>query len=191
MLHGTRRFYPGHAAVSFNGCGESASLAAYEGSCALADMDVEIKAGIQDVFTQKPPLSGLVDGHGQTFHGQWVFRPDINIPLVGLGGDAGDDHALQDTVGIAFHHRAVHERARIALVSVADHIFIGTGLTQHLLPFFSCGEAAASASPETGLGDLLYDPFRRHVEQGLCHSAVTAHGDVFPDGFGIDVAAVL
>ena len=191
MLHGTGRFYSGHAAVSFDGCGESASLAAYEGSCALADMDIEIKAGIQDVCSQKAALSGLVDGHGQTFHGQWVFRPDINISLMSLGGDAGDDHALQDPMRIALHHGAVHERARIALISVADYVFLGTGLTQNLLPLSAGGEAAASASTETGLRDLLYDPFRCHVEQGLCHSAVTAHGDVFPDGFGIDVAAVL
>ena len=155
------------------------------------NMDIEIKAGIQDVCSQKAALSGLVDGHGQTFHGQWVFRPDINISLMSLGGDAGDDHALQDPMRIALHHGAVHERARIALISVADYVFLGTGLTQNLLPLSAGGEAAASASTETGLRDLLYDPFRRHVEQGLCHGAVTAHGDVFPDGFGVDVAAVL
>ena len=89
--------------------------------------------------------------------------------MVPRRGKKAGDHQLQDLkagkgrpVPVSYTHldvykRQVHERARIALISVADYVFLGTGLTQNLLPLSAGGEASASASTETGLRDLLYD----------------------------------
>ncbi len=107
-----------------------------------------------------------------------------------FGGNTGDDHAFDDPVRIAFHHGAVHKGSGIALVSVADNVFFRFGLAQYLLPFPSGGETGAASSTQACIGDLLYDLFRRHIEQGLGYGTVTADGDIFDDGFSVDVAAV-
>ena len=33
-------------------------------------------------------------------------------------------HALEDPMRIAFHHAAIHERARIAFIAIADHVLM-------------------------------------------------------------------
>ena len=109
---------------------------------------------------------------------------------MGPGGDTGDHHALQHAVGFSFHHGAVHERAGVALVAVADHIFDLFLLAQHLRPFPPGGEAAAPSAAQTGIGDLIHDLLRGHVKQRLFHGGVAANRDVFPDGLGVDMAAV-
>ena len=108
-----------------------------------------------------------------------------------LGGDAGDHHAFNDPVGIALHHRAVHERAGVAFIAVADDVLFWLRLAKHLFPFLSSWEAGASAPPQPGVGYLFYDFLRRHIKQGLGDGAVAADGDVFYDGLGVDMAAVL
>jgi hypothetical protein len=47
---------------------------------------------------------------------------------------------FQHAVGIAFHHAAVHERAGVALVGVADDVFLGAFLDAGRLPFAAGGK---------------------------------------------------
>ena len=63
----------------------------------------------------------LVDGPGQPFDGKRVFRPDIDVALVGTDRISGDCHRLDHAVRVAFEHAPVHEGARVAFVGVADH----------------------------------------------------------------------
>ena len=53
-----------------------------------------------------------------------IFGADVDVALGRADGDAGDDHALDQDEGIAFHDHAVGEGAAVALVGVADDVFL-------------------------------------------------------------------
>ena len=67
------------------------------------------------------------------------------IALLRAHGVGRDGHAFQHAVRIAFEHRAVHERAGIAFVGVADDVlFLLAGLG-HGAPLEARGIARAAA----------------------------------------------
>ena len=94
-------------------------------------------------------------------------------------------------MGVALHDGAVHERAGVALVSVADDVLLGGLLLPGALPFPAGGEAAAAPAPEAGVGDGLADLLVRHLEQGLFKAGVAALGDVLLNILRVAGAAVL
>ena len=67
-----------------------------------------------------------------------IFRADIDVALGRADGDAGDRHALDQHEGIAFHDHAVGEGAAVALVGVADDVFLRSPAVSstvfHLMP---------------------------------------------------------
>ena len=108
-------------------------LTADKGAGAKAQLNVEIKAGTQDIFAQQAIFAGLANGHLEAVYGDRIFSADVDISLIGADGIAGNRHGLQHRVGVALQHRAVHERARIALIRVTGHIFlVGLALVSHL-----------------------------------------------------------
>ena len=148
LLGGAGRLDPGHAALALDGLGERRALAADKGAGAAVDADVKVKAAAQDVLAEKPQLVGLLYGALQARDGTRVLGAHVDVALMGAHGVAGDDHALQQAVGVALHHALVHEGARVALVAVADHIAHGVRLTGHALPLAPGGKAAASAAAQ-------------------------------------------
>ena len=92
---------------------------------------IEVKPRVQDVLAQKP-VSSLAWSMAMfsLFHGQGIFRPAVDVALVGADGPGGDYHALQHGVGIGLQHAAVHEGPGVALVRVAEDVF-------HLAPGFA------------------------------------------------------
>ncbi len=63
----------------------------------------------------------MLDGGVQALDGEAVLASDVDVALLRADGEAGNSHGFQHAVGIAFKDAAVHERARIALVGVADY----------------------------------------------------------------------
>ena len=68
----------------------------------------------------KPVLPRLLDGLEQALARDRVLVPDVDEALLAADGARADDHPLDDRVRIALDDAAVHERAGIALVGVAD-----------------------------------------------------------------------
>ena len=64
---------------------------------------------------------------------------------------------------IALDHGAVHERARVALVGVADQVFLLAGRGAGELPLLAGGEAAAAAAAQSALGLVHHRPGPGHV----------------------------
>ena len=180
----------GHAAFPLDGGHQGRFLAADEGAGALVDLEIEVKAGSQDVLSQQAVFLGLVDGDVQAVDGQRILGPAVDVPLVGADGLGGDDHAFQNGVGIGLQDAAVHEGAGIAFVGVAQDIFDVARRGGGELPFHSRGETGAAAAAQTRIEDLLDDLLRRHLRQGLGHAGVTVPGDVLIDLLGIDEAPV-
>ena len=110
-------------------------------------MEVEAEVGAQDVVAQQAHLLRLGDGRFQAGDRQRVLRADVDIALVAAGGYGGDEHSLDDGVGVALHDGAVHEGAGVAFVAVAHHILLPGGLETDALPLAAGGEAAAAPGP--------------------------------------------
>ena len=117
-------FDAGHAAVAFDGGGQGAAFAADERAGAFADFDVEIKSGAEDIRSQQAVFPGIGDRLFQAAYRERIFGADVDVTFGGAAGDAGDHHAFQHPVGVAFHHASVHESAGVAFVAIADDIFL-------------------------------------------------------------------
>ena len=68
---------------------------------------------------------------------------------------------------VAFHHPAIHERARIAFVSVANYVFLVSLRFGRELPLYSRQETRAAASAQTAGGDRFDELAGRHAAEHL------------------------
>ena len=190
MLDGARRLDARHAALALDGRGQGAALAADERARTAVDVDAEGEAAAEDMLAQQAQLLGFFDGGLETRHGQRILGADIDIALVTPGGASGDHHALEHGVGVALHDGAVHECAGVALVAVADDVFLLCLLAARAVPLAPGGEAAAAAPAQTGGDDLLTDLLIRHLEERALKARVAALGDVLLNVLGVARTAV-
>lgn len=154
------------------------------------DLDREVQPTSQDVPPKQPHLLGLGDGQGEVLHGERVLGPHVDEPLVHVSdGMGGDDHPFDHGVGIALEHAAVHERAGISLVSVADDVLGGAVLSPAQFPFPPGWEPGPTPAPEAGPLYLRDHGLRGHG-QGFRERGIPPSPDVVPDVGGIDPTAV-
>ena len=133
---------------------------------------------------------GLLDGLAQTLDGQRILRADVDVHVARADGPRADEHALDQAVGVGLDDGAVHERAGIALVGVADEVLVLALGVAGGVPLEPGGEARAAAPGQAGDLDLVDDGLGAHV-QGLVEGLVAVGVlDVFVDAGGIDHAAV-
>ena len=179
-LKGERRFLAGLASASFNGGEKRGLLTTDEGAGSDTDFQIEGKTGSQDIAAQESGFPCLGDGIGQTLHGQRIFGPDIDEALGGADGVTAYHHALDNAVGVAFQKTAVHERAGVALIGVADHVFdavFGNGFHAGI-PLDAGGESGSAPSPEAGGFYLLHHVGLAHGEKGLADGLIAVSCDV-------------
>ena len=112
-------------------------------------MKVKIKARIKDVFAEQTVFLCLVNSYLQTLNGNGIFGADINIALACTRCIAADCHCLNDAVRVALKNGAVHKCAGVALVGVADNIFLVSVICCGEAPFKTCGESAAASAAKT------------------------------------------
>jgi hypothetical protein len=153
-------------------------------------MEIEIKAAAENVLAEQADFLCLFDCGAESEYRKGVFGTDIDITFGCAAGNCCDHHTFEHTVRVAFHDAPVHECAGVALVAVADNVFLFGFLCFDLCPLFAGGEAAAASAAELGLGDFVNDIIGSHVEQSLFKSGVTADAEIFLDGKCINVAAV-
>ena len=136
---GIGRPRPGLAALALNRRHQRRLLAADKRARPLLDLNIEIEVRPHDVLAQQPGLTRLRQRHLQALDRQRILGAAVDVALLGADGVPGDDHALDHGVGVAFQHRAIHKRAGIALIGVADHV-LGPALA-------CCGQSATSCRP--------------------------------------------
>ncbi len=144
--------------------------------------------GARDLATEHAAALRRLDRLAQHSDGDRIFGAAIDVALGGADGDAGNGHALDQDERIALHDHAVGEGAAVALVGVADDVFLcGAGL-RHGLPFDAGREAGAAAATQSGLEDLLDDRFRTDCERAR-EPAIAAMRAVIVERHRIDDAA--
>ena len=137
-----------HAAVALDRGRERRRLAADEGAGALVDAQVEVPAGAEDVVAEQAALARLLEGVTQAGDGERVLVAHVDEALVGADGEGGDEHALDHRVRVVLEDGAVHERAGVALVAVADDVLALAGVGAAVAPLLAGGEAGAAAAAQ-------------------------------------------
>ena len=155
-----RRAGPGRAPPALDRGDQGRLLAAHERPGAQPQLDLELEGGVGDAGAEQPGPAGQPDGRLEPGDGQRVLGPAVDVAAAGPDGVAGDGHALQHPVGVALQDAAVHERPRVALVGVADHVLLRAGGLGHRRPF-QAGRVAGPAPAAQAAADDLVDHLGR------------------------------
>ena len=155
----------------------------------MKTIELERLATAKDVLAEEAALARLLDGDVHARDGEGVLVADVDVALDGVRGEGGDEHALDDEVGVALHEDAVDPGAGVALVGVADEVAgVGAGIAEEV-PLAASGEAGAAAPAEAAFEHEFDDGLRLHVER-LHETFVSAQGKGVVDVLGVDLAAV-
>ena len=119
-----------------------------------------------------------------------VLGAHVHEALVRADRKGADDHALDQRVRVAFEHRAVHERARVAFVGVAQDVLGLVVLLLREAPLHPRGEAGAAAAAQAAGEDLVDDLLGRRRGEHLGERLVALAGDVLLDLERVDDAGV-
>ena len=137
-MRGQRRLGADDAALAFEAFEERGLFAADIGAGADPHLHVEAhvpsrrrsRRGCRRAAPRRSPRSSAAIGVR-------IFGADVDVALGRADGDAGDGHALDQHEGIALHDHAVGEGAAVALVGVADDVFLAAAVSAtvcHLMP---------------------------------------------------------
>ena len=154
LERGQRRLGADLAAPALEAFQQGGLLAADIGAGADADLDVEDVVGLEQAAEQTVHPSRL---HRAAHRADRVriFGADVDETLGRAHREAGNRHALDQHEGIALHHHPVGEGAAVALVRIADDVFLGSHGAGGGAPLDPRREAGAAAAAEAGLDDLL------------------------------------
>ncbi len=165
FLRGEWWFESRFAAFAFHGMNKSRFFATNESARAIAYFDIEIEAGAQNIFAQQAIFAGLVERRFQPLNGQWILGPNVHQAFVGPNAIATNGHCFNHCVRVAFQNRPIHEGAGVALIGVADHVFLFIFLFPGDIPFQSRWEATAATSAQTRVHDYSNGFFGRQFVQ--------------------------
>ena len=108
------------------------------------------------------------------------FAVNVVIARRRTHGVAADDHAFNQRVRVEHNDVAVFECARLALVGVANHVFLPFKGARHKAPFQARGEARAAAPAQVGCFEFVDDVvLRRFFADDFAQGLVAAALDVF------------
>ena len=114
----------------------------------VTEFDVEIEVGAEDVLAEEAVFAGLTDSDLQAVDSQRVLSADVNQTLGGADAETADSHSFDDGVRVTFEDGTIHERTRVTLVGVADHIFLVSLVGTAEAPLHTGGEASATTTAE-------------------------------------------
>ncbi len=119
---------------------------AYERPCAKTYFDIQIKAAVQNVFTQQTVCPALFQRGFNSFYRKRIFSTDVEKSFCCADSQCADSHTLDNGERVAFEHRPIHKRAGITLVGIADDVFSIALLPSRHRPFQSRGITASASA---------------------------------------------
>ncbi len=190
FLGGERRTWTRASGVPFQRSNQRSLFSANKRSGTLHNFDIELEAAAKNVFAKHAVLAGLFDGSIQVVNSQRVFRANIDDSFSRAHHVSADDHALEQRVRIALDFVAIHVRAGIAFIGIADDVFlVGLGFGEKF-PFIASQVASTAAAAQLCGFDLLDDVFRPTIDQHFIKGLVAANSNVFFDVVWIDEPAI-
>ena len=107
-----------------------------------------------------------------------IFVADVDPTAPGAGHEGGEDHPLEDEVGMAREQFAVLEGSRLALVAIADDILLLPGRPPDVVPLLLCRHPRAPHAAQVGHLQLLDHPFARAAGHEGPHRLVVSRAVV-------------
>src|SRR6185437_4505911 len=143
---------------------ERGLLAADVGARADERMDVEVDPGAADVPAEKAGLVGLLQRRLEARHRlAEEFAADVVVGDGGIRGIAAERQPLDERVRVVAQDVAVVAGAGLALVGVADQVFLHRRVAGHEAPFGARGEAGATPTAQAGGLDGIDDLLARRL----------------------------
>ncbi len=155
-----RRAWHRTTGFSFNGSDQCRLFTTNKCAGSFHHIQPEVQSGTQDIFTQQTKLSGLSDRFFQPLHGERIFRSHIGDPAVGTHRISTNQHPLNQHMGIALNLVAIHIRAGVTLIGIADKILLTGFLLLHDAPLYTGRETGTSPAAELRFHDFI-DHFSR------------------------------
>ncbi len=134
---------------------------------------------------------GRCDGGADMAHRDRIFAPDVDKPLGRTGRIGGDDQPFDHAERIGFEHGAIHERARIAFISVADHVLGRAFGSPRDVPLDRRRETGAAPAAKPGGPHAADDLLGREAREARVERLQPVACAVVPDRQRVDLAAVL
>ena len=119
-----------------------------------------------------------------------VAVPDEHEPVCRTRGVARDEYALQQGVRVTLEDALVVVGSGVALLAVAQNVLGRSRRPNEEAPLDSRWEGCAAPAAQAGVGDLLNDVGRLHLEQRLVEATIAATRYVLVDVRGSDSAGV-
>jgi hypothetical protein len=180
-LDGKRRADTRNAALAFQGFDQRRLLAAYIGTGAEMDADVEVKAGLAEyAAAQQSCLAALGQHALEVRQQEAIFAAQVDESLAGADHRRAHGHPLDHRVGLCSEEHTILERAGFTLVGVADHrARPRAGTAQG--PLASGGKARAATTPQARVakpGQVGVGADCQRCREGLAASQFRVEDDV-------------
>ena len=161
-----RRLVARLRALAFERLEQRRLLARLVGAGAAVHVDVAVEAGPEDVLAEDPAARRPRRSRARGRLHVEELAADVDVGDLRADRVAADRAPFDQQVRIALHQQMVLERARLALVGVADDV-ARLGLLVDELPLHAGREAGAAAAAQAGRLDQLDDLVGRLAERGL------------------------
>ncbi len=154
-------------------------------------MKIQRKAATADVITEKTVLPAVAYRLTYSLDCKGVLCANVEIALVGADGIRGYCHTFNNSVWIRFHQHPVHKSTGVALITIANQVFVSRVTITDGRPLkmgWETGTSPSTKSCAANLGDnflraKLIDTPLQCLESSIAH--------VFIKVNGIDDAAML
>src|SRR5262249_11029573 len=151
---------------------ERGLLAADVGAGAAVQRELELVARAGDALAEPAALVGLLDRLLQDEVLPHHLAADVDVGVMTVDREAGDDRPLDELVRVPVEELAVLAGAGLGLVGVDDEID-GLRVLGDEAPLHAGEEAGSAAAAQVRLLDLVEDLARLHAE-GLLDRGVAA-----------------
>src|SRR5579884_1042620 len=166
------------ASLALDAGNERSLLATDECSGPQAQVNMETEGRAQDAISNQFRALRLPNSRLQPFDCQGIFRANVDVSFVSSDSIGGYCHAFQYAMGVAFQNAAVHERAGITLVGVADHKFTRPASLGNGAPLQASGIARATATTQTTARDLINDLARCQIGQRVGQLLISTNDEI-------------
>ncbi len=171
-------------ALAFEGFQQAGLLTTNVGAGTLVDVDVEVKAGAEDVFAEKTFRACFFDGVPNDLGRFGKFAADVDVGEVNICGEGGNGEAFDELVRVLVEDVAVLEGAGLGFVAVDNDVVVFAVVVFDEAPFGSGGEAGSASAAQVG-GFHHVNDLAGFQREGFFEGLVAAVGEV-----GVDIGRV-
>ena len=141
---GERRFVSRFRAMSLDGFDQRALLAAYVSAWTDKHSQLEFQSAAKNIFAKQSSSITAANLFAKNLFLQMIFMPDIQNSFLRSCHEPRQNHAFHQKMRKVRHDEPIFDGSRLALVGVADDIFVRPRLLANQIPFHGSRESRAA-----------------------------------------------